>query len=78
LQFEELCHWFAEQNGDELLRRLNDFESSARKAEVTQEQLQELFAGCVEKSGAGSPGQRRLLRPLLLEVLLRLFEEGTK
>ncbi len=73
-QFEELCRWFADHIGDELARRLDAFESAARQTALTQKQTEELFTRCA----ADSAGRRRLLRPLLLEVLLRLFGDGTQ
>jgi DNA-binding response OmpR family regulator len=80
-RFTELCHWFAQHNGPELLQRLDDFEAAARQAQLTEEQVESMFqtAGA-EASRTGSPGVgpgQPGLRPLFLEVLLRLFGDGT-
>jgi DNA-binding response OmpR family regulator len=71
-RFDELWRWFAAHNGSELLQRLDAFESAAQQVRLSESQLHNLF----EASGAAV---QRELRPLLLEILLRLFgEAGSK
>lgn len=67
--FEDLCKKFAAANAD-LVTTLDSFEAAARQAHTDPGQVQEVF----ERVCAGPDGvHRQLLRPLLLEVLLRLF-----
>jgi DNA-binding response OmpR family regulator len=72
--FAELCRDFA-ATGPALLARLDAFESAARGSGLTVGQLQRLFEGaCRELRRPDSPAEvERLLRPVLLEVALRLF-----
>lgn len=80
-QFMELCRWFTQHTGPELAQRLDTFEAAARAAHLTEEQVQSMFQSAGAESsrmgsavvGAGQQG----LRPLFLEVLLRLFGGDT-
>jgi DNA-binding response OmpR family regulator len=70
--FRELCQAFTAALGPEFMARLDAFEASARAAGLTEEELrlafEEVCAGWAHRGEA-----RRALRPLLLELFLRLF-----
>jgi len=68
--FEALCQGFAASNGPDLLTRLDAFEAAARQAHLSAEQAQQLFESACAAVGGDT---RRLLRPLFLEVVVRLF-----
>ncbi|MBV9125059.1 MAG: response regulator [Planctomycetes bacterium] len=73
-QFDRICRTFAAQNGSEFMARLEEFENAARAANLTAGQVQRLFeAACEQVPAAGTLSAKRLLRPVLLEALLRLF-----
>jgi CheY-like chemotaxis protein len=77
--FAEICAAFATANGPELLQRLDAFESAARQVRRDAGHLHVTFERtCVELEAKLSASHRpikRLLRPILLEILLRLCEE---
>lgn len=78
--FADLCRQFGEAFSPELLARLDAFEAAATAAQVSAEQLQAMFAAArAGQTGDTSekklPEWERRLRPLLLEILLRLFPE---
>ncbi len=68
----ELCRDFADRAGPDLLRRLDELEAAARQAQLTAAQVRRLFEAAGAAPGAGESAAR-LARPLLLEMLLRLF-----
>lgn len=77
--FTELCRWFAARASPELNQRLDAFEAAARKAHLTEEQVHTLFEAAGAETGRmgttpSVPAQQGL-RPLFLEVLLRLFND---
>jgi DNA-binding response OmpR family regulator len=62
----------------ELMRRLDDIEAEARRSRLTVGQIHRLFEEVGRELGADPSGiqaARRLVRPFLLEILLRLFGE---
>jgi CheY-like chemotaxis protein len=66
--FRQLCATFTSALGPDFLERLDAFESAARAAGLTEEGLRREFE---EVCAGGS--SRRALRPLLLELFLRLY-----
>jgi CheY-like chemotaxis protein len=78
--FVALCHDFVASVGPEWLRRLEEFEAEARRAQMPADHLEFLlFAGAadVERAGkADRPTVLLLLRPLVLELALRLSESA--
>jgi CheY-like chemotaxis protein len=75
--FQEICQDFLGQTGPRFLTRLEEFEAAARQAKMTPGQVQRLFQRVLRRL---DPKQREpdlsakaLLRPILLEILLRLF-----
>jgi DNA-binding response OmpR family regulator len=72
--FRQLCQDFASALGPNFTARLDAFEAAALAAGLTEEQLRRAFEEvCASWPAHGRP--RRALRPLLLELFLRL--EGT-
>ncbi len=70
--FRQLCQAFASALGPDFTARLDAFESAARQAGLTEEGLRREFeAVCASWPADGRP--RRALRPLLLELFLRLY-----
>jgi len=73
---QEACKVFALRVGSEFLDRLDQCEAEARQEGLTPGQLELLFeVACSELASAhpaGSLSVQRLLRPILLEMLLRL------
>jgi DNA-binding response OmpR family regulator len=67
---------FTGSAGAELAKRLDEFEQIARQANLTYPQCQRLF-DTVTQSLEGETSSRKAVRPLLLEVLLRLYGEGS-
>jgi DNA-binding response OmpR family regulator len=74
-EFEALCRRFAATYGTEILGLVNAFEAKAREKQLTAEQLEGMVAAARHESqqGQGDTSQPRVLRPLFLEILLRLF-----
>ncbi|MBY0522025.1 MAG: response regulator [Gemmataceae bacterium] len=73
--FRELCQTYVAAIGPDFLAHLDSFEAASRQAGVNATQMQFLFeqvSGELQSTFTGAAA-RRLLRPLLLEVLLRLF-----
>jgi CheY-like chemotaxis protein len=78
-QFEDLCRTFAARLGPEFLARVDAFEAAARRADFTAAQMQQSFLDAclvLDHPGSDAGNLRRALRPLLLEVLLRLFGDS--
>lgn len=78
--FQELCRTFAAVVGPEFLDRLDRFETAARQEGATVERIEEWFQtacnGQASIRPAGPGSIQRLLRPVLLEALLRLAGES--
>jgi CheY-like chemotaxis protein len=74
--FRRLSQQFVAGVGPKFLGRLEEFEGAARRCRVSAEQVRGWFEAACAEMGASHPGgpavARRLLRPVLLEVLLRL------
>jgi CheY-like chemotaxis protein len=73
---QQICKAFAARVGPEFLGQMDQCEATARQEGLTVGQLEHLFeAACSELASAdpaGSLSAQRLLRPILLEMLLRL------
>jgi len=74
--FDALCQGFAASNAG-LIKQLDAFEAAARETKLTVSQMQTLFESVCSAEGAEQGDLRRLLRPLLLEIILRLFGDET-
>jgi len=76
--FQEICTAFAAHVGPDFLTRLDRLEREARAARLTFAQTLRLFETACEKIDTdGRPGvAKKLLRPIMLEIVLRLFEEA--
>lgn len=76
LPLRELCQTFVAKVGPDLLRQLDDFELVAKQAKLGPGQMQRLFGTLCAELDAGRPvgssPVKLLLRPLLLELLVRL------
>jgi DNA-binding response OmpR family regulator len=79
VRFQRICKDFAASVGSEFLKRLAKFEAAAREEKLTAGQLQRWFELAAAELASTDPASysstRRLLRPLLLEMLLRLYGE---
>jgi CheY-like chemotaxis protein len=79
--FQQICQDFKAAAGPQFLARLDEFEAACRKANMTPGQIQRLFARVLSQSDTDQPEgrlrTRALLRPMLLEILLRLFGQTT-
>jgi CheY-like chemotaxis protein len=77
---QEVCQMFAAAVGPQFVDRLEQCEAAARQERVTPGQLERCFDVACSELAAGqsadSPKVPRLLRPVLLEMLLRLSEES--
>jgi CheY-like chemotaxis protein len=75
--FREICRDYAAAVGPAVAARLDELEAIARESRLTERQFERLFEdACRELRGASggpAPDVKRLLRPVLLELLLRLF-----
>lgn len=72
----EACRLLAQRVGPDLTRALDEFEQSARDTKLPARELPGLFdAACrhLENPAAPRPALDRLVRPVLLEALLRLY-----
>jgi CheY-like chemotaxis protein len=67
-----LCRTFAERIPPEFPAALDTFEKTAKKSNLSALQLQNLFQNVCSKLEPSHPGVDQLLRPVLLEILLRL------
>lgn len=80
LQLAELCDDFLRGSGPALLKRLDEFESAARQAQLTPDILRCQFERvCAEWDAlaSGQPAAKRIIRPLMLELFLRLFSNDS-
>lgn len=75
--FETLCADYAGFADPSFLFRFDKLEETARGAKVTFDQMMRVFESVCERLGGGKDQAqfKRLLRPLMLEIVLRLFEE---
>lgn len=75
--FMAACQVFVDKLGTGFLHQLDDLEQTARQAKVTVWQLQRALAAACEQLNArqppGQPSVDKLLRPLYLEAVLRVF-----
>lgn len=72
-----LCQSYARALGPDLMRQLDSFEAAARAAGLTAPQLEALFSKVIaqlELSGKVE-GPALIFRPLILESLVRLFDD---
>jgi len=80
--FYEICKTFATGVGPAFLDRLDQCEAAARQEGLTVVQLERWFeSACSELASAhaaGCPALQRLLRPVFLELLLRVHDEPHK
>lgn len=76
--FDTLCTDFAKFADAALVDRFDKIESAARKVNLTFAQLMRIFESTCDKLGKGKDVNRvrRALRPVMLEIVLRLFEES--
>ncbi len=76
--FDTLCVDFAKFADPGLMERFETIEKSARKVNLTFAQLMRVFESTCEKLAKGKDltRVRRALRPVMLELVLRLFEES--
>lgn len=70
-----LCRTFAEKLPKDFVGALDAFETSAKKTKLAAAQLQHLFQSVCSQLGKDRPNMDRLLRPVLLEILLRLSSD---
>lgn len=75
---ESLCEDFATFAGRSFLDRLDKLESAARRAKLSFAQSLRLFESVSERIAQLDDAARikRVLRPIMLEIILRLFEES--
>lgn len=76
--FDMICTDFAKFAGPSLAERLDKLEATARKGGLTFAQTLRIYESVCEKLANGNDldQTKRLLRPVMLEVVLRLFEEA--
>jgi CheY-like chemotaxis protein len=76
--FDTLCVDFAKFADSGLVQRFDKIEAAARRVNLTFAQLMRIFESECEKLARGKDlnGVRRALRPVMLEIVLRLFEES--
>jgi CheY-like chemotaxis protein len=76
---ETLCEDFAAFAGRSFLDRLDKLEDAARRAKLTFAQALRLFETVSERLAQSDEDLariKRVLRPIMLEIILRLFEES--
>lgn len=75
----DLACWYLSCVDRELLTRLNNIEAKAQELEISPQKVQVLLEQIVDESIVRAPhdenARRSLLRPLLLELLVRLIGE---
>lgn len=75
--FERICESYLNQCGVSILRLIDEFDRCARHVSWTPGKMQYLFeAECRRLDAARPPGEppsRKVLRPVFLEIMLRLF-----
>ena len=78
-QLRQIGQSFLDRVDPSLFQQLDALEAAARQAKLTVSQMQGLFEHtCRELEGATPAGVpiKKWLRPILLELVLRLFGEG--
>jgi DNA-binding response OmpR family regulator len=75
--FEEICTTFVESVGEDFADRLEELEACAREAHLTVAQTMRLFeTACDKLRHSDAEGRtKRLLRPVMFEVIYRLYNE---
>lgn len=75
--FETLCADYARFADPSFLFRFDKLEESARAAKISFAQLMRIFESVCDRLAADKDAAqfKRLLRPIMLEIVLRLFEE---
>jgi CheY-like chemotaxis protein len=75
--FETLCADYAGFADPSFLFRFDKLEDTARASKITFAQMMRIFESVCERLGGGKDQAqfKRLLRPIMLEIVLRLFEE---
>jgi CheY-like chemotaxis protein len=78
--FETLCADYASFADPSFLFRFDKLEETARASRMTFAQMMRVFESVCERLAHGKdPANfKRLLRPIMLEIVLRLFEEGPR
>ncbi len=79
-QLAEICEDFLRGPGAALVKRLDEFESAARQAQLTPDSLRRQFERVCQEWDALPGGQspaKRIVRPLMLELFLRLFSNNS-
>ncbi len=71
-----LCRTFVAKIPESFVGELDAFEVAAKKAKLSAAQLQHLFETTCSQLTAERPNAERVLRPVLLEILLRLSGDG--
>ena len=76
--FGDICSTFVERVGPHFANRLDDLESSAREAQLTNAQILRLFDAACDRLDRGKDSGRvkRLVRPIMLEVVHRLCSDA--
>jgi DNA-binding response OmpR family regulator len=73
----DVCNHFAAAAGPDFVRRLDELEALAREAHVGEAALKQMFNNLCTRLDAvnplAPPSGRQLLRPLFVEMLVRLF-----
>lgn len=74
---EDLCDQMRDSLGAEFLAKLDDLEESARDARLTSAQVLKLFNATAVRDDEGEEEVvRGLLRPVMLDLVYRIFEEA--
>lgn len=75
---ESICQDYATFAEKDIVKRLDRLEANARKSGLTFAQTMRIYENIAERLSRGkdSASYKRLLRPMLLELVLRLFDEG--
>lgn len=75
--FAAACKIYVDKLGTGFLKNMEELETAARQAKITVWQLQRALAAACDQLNAqqpqGQPGVDKLLRPLFLETVLRVF-----
>jgi len=76
--FDSICSDFARFAAPSFVERLDRLETTARQAGLTFSQTLRIYESVCEKlaNGKDIDAAKRLMRPVMLEVVLRLFEEA--
>jgi len=77
---QRICETYAAFAGPQIVTMLADLEKTARSAHMSYDQTIRLFESVCERLAKDSmpPGQvKKMLRPMILEIVLRLFENSS-